>query len=156
MRRTRAFTLAEVLIWISIICVLISLAAGIFVFSGDAARRGRKALADATALASVVEQLGRDARCATKRLDESGAVKAGPACLILSVPGEGTVIWRSAGGLVTREKISGDKSVSAPVGRVERLTFASAPAVGRWVDAVLVERRGEKRFRFYLMSEENL
>jgi type II secretory pathway component PulJ len=152
-RRPRGFTLAEVMLWIALCAVLMSLSSVIIVYMHDAWRKGGAAIEEASALLAGLDRLGRDARAADERLDAAGTYRGGPACLILRVPGEGTVVYRVESGVLLREVIAGARRETTPVGRVTGFRFSPADrGTGRFVEAVVGGRRGESRYRFYLMS----
>jgi hypothetical protein len=145
--------LVEVMLWIALCAVLLSLSSVIIVFTRDAWRKGGVEIEKSSALFGALERLGRDARAADERLDAAGSYRSGSSCLILRVPGEGTVVYRGESGVLLREVIGATRRETTPVGRVTGFHFSPATSgTGRSFDAVVEGRRGESRHRFYLMS----
>jgi len=158
MRRRRAFTLLEMLVWIAVITFLASLVSWLLVMAFDAARQSHRALESATVRTVVLERLGRDVRRSVRILARHAGGRTGNTHLILEAPGAGRIVYRIEDGVLQRQTDGDGKARVEPVGRVEELRFLydkRGAAMSRWVEVHLPVGRGSALSqRFHLMNTE--
>ena len=158
MRRRRAFTLLEMLVWMAVVTLLTSLVSWLFVRAFDAARQSHRALESATVRISVLERVGTDVRSSARILAQHAGGKTGETHLILEAPGAGRVVYRFGDGVLQRETNADGAARVEPVGRLEGLRFLydkPDAAASRWVEVHMPGVRGKPLSqRFHLMSTE--
>ena len=158
MRRRRAFTMVEMLVWIAVVAFLASLVSWLFVTVFDAARQSHRALASATVRISVLERVGTDVRNSARILAQHAGGRTGETHLILEAPGAGQIVYRFEDRLLQRETNADGTVRVEPVGRLEGLRFLydKPDASGsRWVEVHMPGVRGQSLSqRFHLMSTE--
>jgi len=154
--RCRAFTLIEVLVWVSLLAVLMSLTGWFLTSALDSTRRLRGALETAETRISVLERIGADVRSLSHIARASDASR-----LVVERVGYSDhtrVIYRFEEGVLFRELPGESPPRVVPVGRLDALAFAydgSDPSASRWVEVELPGESGcSLKTRFYLMPTE--
>ena len=136
-RRSTAFTLVEIMVWLAILAILISLVSWAMASIADSARRGRRAVADATVRISVLQRLGGDVRNSSRILSQHAGKTTGEKTVILETPGSERIVYRFESGILYRDAKAAGAPRTVPIGRLSRLTFkydTVAPAASRWVE----------------------
>ena len=157
-RRPTAFTLVEILVWLAIVAVFLSLVSWFMVSITDSARRGRQAVDSATVRISVLQRVGADVRNSSRILAQHDARKTDEKTLVLETPGAQRIVYRFEDGILFRETKTGDSARAVPIGRLNRLSFrydAEGPASSRWVEVQMpADARQGLTQRFYLLDTE--
>lgn len=156
--RSTAFTLVEIIVWLAILSVFISLVSWFMVSITDSARRGRRVVESATVRISVLQRLGADVRNSSRILAQHDGRKTDEKTLVLGTPGVERIVYRFESGILFRETKTGDSAVVVPIGRLNRLAFKydkGDPAASRWVEVQMPAgtRKGLTQ-RFYLLDTE--
>ncbi len=157
-RRASAYTLVEILVWMAVLVVLMSLVSGFLVSVIDSTRRSRAALEGATVRISVLERLGVDVRCSSRILAEHAGRKSDTGTLILEKPAAERILYRFEEGILYRETKTAGATTKVPVGKLAGLSFSydrGGPAASRWVEAEIPGAGLTGcRARFYLLEPE--
>jgi len=166
---TPAFTLVEVMVWIAVIAILVSLVSWVLVSITGSMRQARGAVDNAQVRISVLERLGADVRSSARILAQEGNRKSDETNLILESPSGDPerVLYRFEGGILYRETRTGGSTRVTPIGRIARLAFrydqggraAGAPeparsgwGTPRWVEVEMPGAGSRSlRARFYLL-----
>ncbi len=150
--RDAGFTLSEVLVYLAIIAVALSMSGTIVVSLLDTSRAARHAADESRTVLTALERLGEDARRSVRVSAESGRRRSGESCLILDTCSGTRVVYVVEDHVLWREA---ERRV--PLGRLDGLRFRylNPAAEGAGFIEVEIERRGgpAARHRLYLMAE---
>ena len=157
MRRPSGFTLAEVLVWIMVLSLFLSMVAMVTVSGMDGASRARKALQQTETEMAAWERIGEDVRNSTAIIARGDERKSDATTLVLESPGAGRVTYIYGNGKLTRETRVKEKTRVSPLALPEGCEFrydARGPGESSWVEVRTGSGKKARVARFGLMTAE--